>query len=95
MGWWHARRDDQSGFLGMMTSQQLLIGGAAVIAAGLVAHYAPTMSSAVSPKPMQSVNGFGYLLAQRRKASSISLRRRLPGRRRCKGMSRPARQLFD
>jgi len=61
MGWWHARRDDQSGFLGMMTPQQLLIGGAAVIAAGLVAHYAPTMSSAVSPKPMQSVNGFGYL----------------------------------
>jgi len=33
MGWWHARRDDRSGFLGMMTPQQLLIGGAAVIAA--------------------------------------------------------------
>ena len=45
----------------MMTPQQLLIGGAAVIAAGLVAHYAPTMSSAVAPKAMQSANGFGYL----------------------------------
>ena len=44
-----------------MTPQQWLIGGAAVIAAGLVAHYAPTFSSADAKKSMPETPGFGYL----------------------------------
>lgn len=45
----------------MMTPQQLLIGGGAVIAAGLVAHYAPTIRPAGAEKSVSSDVGFGYL----------------------------------
>ena len=45
----------------MITPQQLLIGGGAVFAAGLIAHYAPTIRSAGAEKSGLSDVGFGYL----------------------------------
>lgn len=45
----------------MMTPSQVLIGGGAVIAAGLIAHYAPTIRSAGAEKAVSSDVGFGYL----------------------------------
>jgi acid phosphatase (class A) len=57
-----AKREDAVGVpRGMMTPQQLLIGGAAVVAAGLVAHYAPTFTSAGAEKTVPKVAAFGYL----------------------------------
>ena len=45
----------------MISPHQVLIGGGAVIAAGLIAHYAPTIRSAGAEKSVSTDVGFGYL----------------------------------